>query len=66
MEIVRKSKGFDDDKNIHIYFKEHWLSLFPQLGDRTFFCAKRQILGQSSRKFAKILSEIFYRQKVVN
>ena len=37
MEIVGESKGFDKDKFIHSYFKDHWLPLFPKLGTRTTF-----------------------------
>ena len=37
MEIVGESKGLDMDKNIHSYFRDHWQSLFPKLGNRTTF-----------------------------
>ena len=37
MEIVGESKGFDQDKYIHSYFRDHWLHLFPKLGNRTTF-----------------------------
>jgi hypothetical protein len=37
MEIVGESKGFDKDKYIHHYFKDHWLHLFPGIGNRTTF-----------------------------
>lgn len=37
MEIVGESKGLDKDKYIHNYFRDHWIKLFPRLGDRTTF-----------------------------
>lgn len=37
MEIVGESKGFDCDKHIHSYFRDHWYQMFPMLGNRTTF-----------------------------
>ncbi len=37
MEIVGESKGFDCDKHLYGYFRDHWLHLFPNLGVRTTF-----------------------------
>lgn len=37
MEIVGEFLGIDTDKGIWRYFRNHWLSWFPQLGSRTTF-----------------------------
>lgn len=37
MEIVGEFLGIDTDKGIWSYFRNHWLSWFPQLGSRTTF-----------------------------
>lgn len=37
MEIVGEFLGQDADKSIWEYFRDHWQSLFPQLGSRTSF-----------------------------
>jgi hypothetical protein len=37
MEIVGEFLGYESDKGLWTYFKEHWQSLFPKLGDRTIF-----------------------------
>jgi DDE family transposase len=37
MEIVGEFLGYETDKGLWTYFKEHWQSLFPKLGDRTSF-----------------------------
>jgi hypothetical protein len=37
MEVVGEFFGIDRDKGIWSYFKEHYLDLFPKLGNRTTF-----------------------------
>ncbi len=37
MEIVGEYLGLGNDKQIWLYFKQHWLAYFPKLGCRTSF-----------------------------
>lgn len=37
IEIVGEFLGIDTDKGIWLYFKQHWLDWFPQLGSRSNF-----------------------------
>jgi len=37
MEIVGEFLGFDQDKAIWLYFKQHWNHFFPKMPDRTNF-----------------------------
>lgn len=59
MEIVGEFLEIDTDTGIWRYFKEHWLDLFPKIGDRTTFARQaanlhvvKQLLQES---FAKVL-----------
>ena len=56
MEIFGESLGFDQEKKICSYFKNHWLHYFPGLGHRTTF------LRQSANRW-RIKQEI--REKIV-
>jgi hypothetical protein len=47
MEIVGEFLGYDEDKKIWQYFKEHWAHFFPEIPDRTNF----------ARQAAKIFAE---------
>ena len=53
MEIVGESKGFDKDKNIHSYFRDHWLHLFPMLGNRTTFLRQAANLWSVKQEIRK-------------
>ena len=37
MEVVGEFVGFDTDKAIWSYFKEHWSNMFPSIGSRSQF-----------------------------
>jgi len=59
MEIVGESKGFDCDKHIHAYFRDHWLNLFPALGHRTTFLRQSANLWKVKQEIKKnILNDL--------
>ena len=53
MEIVGESKGLDKDKYIHKYFRDHWLCLFPGLGNRTTFLRQAANLWSVKQEIRK-------------
>lgn len=55
MEIVGESLGLDQDKNIHGYFKNHWLHYFPCLGHRTTFLRQAANLWSCKQKIREKL-----------
>ena len=59
MEIIGEFLGIDSDKGMWEYFKNHWLYLFPKLGDRTTFARQAANLHVIKRvlqeRFAKSL-----------
>jgi len=58
LEIVGESLGFDQDKKIHSYFKNHWLHYFPGLGHRTTFLRQATNLWRFKQKIRDELVEI--------
>lgn len=57
IEIVGEFLGMDQDKQIHSYFKEHWLHLFPRIGDRTAFVRQSANLWSVKQQLQKHLSQ---------
>ncbi len=59
MEIVGEFLGFDQDKAIWQYFKQHWSHFFPNIPDRTNFARQAANLHILKRmlheKFAELL-----------
>ena len=55
MEIVGESLGFDCDKSIHRYFRDHWQYLFPRLGDRTTFLRQAASLWKIKQEIRSML-----------
>lgn len=60
MEIIGESFGFDCDKHIHAYFKNHWHYLFPRLGVRTTFLRQAANLWAIKREIHKQLLAIIF------
>jgi len=58
MEIVGESFAIDQDKNIHSYFKNHWLHYFPGLGHRTTFLRQAANLWRYKQKIREELVTI--------
>ncbi len=56
MEIVGEFLGFDTDKAIWSYFKQHWLSYFPGLRRRTNFVRQAANLWAIKQKIQKNLA----------
>lgn len=57
MEIVGESKGLDQDKYIHSYFRDHWIKLFPCLGDRTTFLRQAANLWAVKQEIRKGIAQ---------
>jgi hypothetical protein len=55
MEIVGESKGLDQDKYIHGYFRDHWWHLFPKLGNRTTFLRQAANLWAIKQEIRKAI-----------
>ncbi len=59
MEIVGESLKLNGDSNIWAYFKQHWFSWFPRMGDRTAFVRQSANLWIIKQMIQKKLSEKF-------
>ena len=57
MEIVGEFLGMDQDKQIHSYFKDHWIHFFPSIGERTAFVRQSANLWSVKQNFQKYLSQ---------
>ena len=57
MEITGEYLGIDTDKGLWIYFKEHWLELFPKIGDRTTFTRQAANLHWVKQKLQESLAK---------
>lgn len=70
MEIVGEFLGMDEDKKIHFYFKTHWLSFFPKIGDRTAFVRQATNLWaykqEIQRRLCSLLRVEFARVQIVD
>jgi hypothetical protein len=55
MEIVGESLGFDQDKKIHGYFKNHWPHYFPGIGHRATFLRQAANLWRCKQKIREEL-----------
>lgn len=56
MELVGEFLGFDTDKAIWAYFKQHWLVWFPGLGARTNFVRQSANLWAVKQRIQKLLA----------
>jgi len=56
MEIVGEDPGFDADKALWQYFRDHWLSLFPQLPSRSTFVRQGSNLWQYKQWLEQLLA----------
>jgi hypothetical protein len=59
MELVGECLGLNGDLNIWTYFKQHWLSWFPKMGDRTAFVRQSANLWKIKEIIQKKMSESF-------
>lgn len=57
MEIVGEFLGYDEDKKIWQYFKEHWKHFFPAIPDRTNFVRQAANLHAVKQMLQKMLAE---------
>lgn len=57
MEIVGEFLGYDQDKQIWQYFKEHWSHFFPAMPDRTNFARQSANLHAIKQMLQKMLAE---------
>ncbi|MDM8559423.1 IS982 family transposase [Candidatus Parabeggiatoa sp. HSG14] len=55
MEIVGEFLGYDTDKGIWRYFRNHWHNWFPQLGSRANFSKQASNLWEIKQQIQKIL-----------
>lgn len=55
MEIVGEFFGYDTDKGIWRYFKNHWHNWFPQLGSRANFGKQASNLWEIKQQIQKML-----------
>jgi hypothetical protein len=56
MEIVGEYRGMDADKDIWKYFRDHWLSLFPQMPSRSTFVRQAANLWQYKQRLQQRLA----------
>jgi len=56
MEIIGEFIGFDTDKYLWQYFKQHWLEWFPQLGSRSNFVRQSANLWNYKKQIQKDLA----------
>jgi hypothetical protein len=58
MEIVGEFLGFDQDKAIWLYFKQHWNYFFPKMPDRANFARQAANLHILKRRLNEKLAEL--------
>ena len=59
IEMAGEILGMDQDKQIHAYFKRHWLHFFPRLGCRTTFARQAANLWAAKREVHAALLAAF-------
>lgn len=57
MEIIGEFSGYDTDKQIWLYFKQHWNHFFPKIPDRTNFARQTANLHAVKQRLQEMLAQ---------